>query len=97
MEFNSEKNDENDVFSTILGAMKDQKFSLTMSKAGKVTDVKNVDALWSKAINQFDQLPEMQKEQIKAQIIFIKKASIRWTVPEMSHNLSADPNGVRKA
>jgi hypothetical protein len=69
MEFNSEKNDENDVFSTILGAMKDQKFSLTMSKAGKVTDVKNVDALWSKAINQFDQLPEMQKEQIKAQIM----------------------------
>jgi len=69
MEFSSEKNDANDVFSTILGAMKDKAFGITMSKTGKITDVKNVEALWSTAINTFDQLPEMQKEQIKAQIM----------------------------
>lgn len=69
MEFSSEKNDANDIFSTILGAMKDKAFGITMSKTGKITDVKNVEALWSTAINTFDQLPEMQKEQIKAQIM----------------------------
>jgi len=69
MEFSSEKTDANDVFSTILGAMKDKAFGITMSKTGKITDVKNVEALWSTAINTFDQLPEMQKEQIKAQIM----------------------------
>lgn len=69
MEFSSEKNDANDIFSTILGAMKDKAFGITMSKTGKITDVKNVEALWSTAINTFDQLPEMQKEEIKAQIM----------------------------
>src|SRR5690606_36306833 len=60
MEFSSEQNDANDIFSTILGAMKDKAFGITMSKTGKITDVKNVEALWSTAINTFDQLPEMQ-------------------------------------
>lgn len=69
MEFSSEKNDANDIFSTILGAMKDKAFGITMSKTGKITDVKNVEDLWSTAINTFDQLSEMQKEQIKAQIM----------------------------
>ncbi len=69
MEFSSEKNDDNDIFSTILGAMKDKAFGVTMSKTGKVTDVKNVEALWGTAINKFDQLPEVQKEQIKVQIM----------------------------
>lgn len=69
MEFSSEKNDANDIFSTILGAMKEKAFGITISKTGKITDVKNVEALWSTAINTFDQLSEMQKEQIKAQIM----------------------------
>jgi hypothetical protein len=69
MEFSSEKNDANDVFSSIMGAMIDKAFEITMSKTGKITEVKNVEALWSAAINKFDQLPEMQKEQIKAQIM----------------------------
>jgi hypothetical protein len=69
MNFSSEKNDPNDIFSTILGAMKDKTFEVKMSKTGKINEVKNVEALWETAINQFEQLPEMQKEQIKAQIM----------------------------
>jgi len=69
MNFSSEKNDPNDIFSSILGAMEDKTFELTMSKTGKITEVKNVEALWETAINQFEQLPEMQKEQIKTQIM----------------------------
>lgn len=69
MEFNSEKNDINDIFSTILGAMKNKTFNVTMSKTGKIIEVKNVESLWETAINQFDQLPKMQKEQVKAQIV----------------------------
>jgi len=68
MNFSSEKNDPNDIFSTILGEMKNKTFEVEMSKTGKITEVKNVEALWGTAINQFEQLPEMQKEQIKAQI-----------------------------
>lgn len=68
MEFNSEKNNPNDIFSKILGAIIDKPFEVKMSKSGKVTDVKNVEALWENAINQFEQIPEAQKEQLRAQI-----------------------------
>ncbi len=69
IEFSSEKNDANDIFSTILGVMKDKAFGISMNKTGKVTDVQNIEALWNPAINSFDQLTEIQKEQIKAQIM----------------------------
>lgn len=69
MEFSSEKKDENDVLSMILGAMKNQTFRLTMSKTGKIDDVKNVETLWETVINKFDQLSEIQKEQVKAQMM----------------------------
>jgi hypothetical protein len=69
LEFSSEKNDENDIFSKILGSMKNKTFEVTMSKTGKITEVKNVEALWETAINQFDFFSEMQKEQMKVQIM----------------------------
>ncbi len=69
MEFSSEKNYGNDIFSKILGAMKNGTFEVTMTTKGKIIDVKNVEAIWENAINQFDQLPEMQKAQIKAQLM----------------------------
>lgn len=66
-EFNSDKNDENDFFSSLLGAMKNKTFGITMSKTGKITEVKNAEALWETLINQLE-VPEMAKEQVKAQI-----------------------------
>jgi hypothetical protein len=69
MEFSSEKNDTNDIVSSILGTMKNKTFGIVMSRTGNVVEVKNIEALWESAINQFDQLPEAQKEQVKAQIM----------------------------
>lgn len=69
VEFNSEKNDPNDIFSTVLSAMKNKPFRVVMSKSGKITEIHDVDAMWSNAINQFSQLSDAQKAQIKAQIM----------------------------
>lgn len=69
IEFSSENNDANDIFSTVLGAMTNKTFEVKMNKTGKITEVNNVEALWETAINQFEQLTEMQKEQLKAQIM----------------------------
>jgi len=69
MEFSSEKSDAGDVFSSILGAMKDKTFEVIMSRTGKVVEVNHVESLWSTAIDKFEQLPVAQKEQIKAQIM----------------------------
>lgn len=69
IDFSSEKNDPNDIFSAVLSAMKNKTFEVKMNKTGKITEVNNVEALWETAINQFEQISEMQKEQIKAQIM----------------------------
>ncbi|MGI6572602.1 MAG: DUF6263 family protein [Fermentimonas sp.] len=68
MSFNSESKDPNDIFSTILGAMKSKPFEVIMSKTGKVKEVKDIENLWETAINQFEILTDAQKEQIKAQL-----------------------------
>lgn len=68
MSFNSESKDPNDIFSTILKAMKSKPFEVIMSKTGKVTEVKDIENLWETAINQFELLTDAQKEQIKAQL-----------------------------
>ncbi|MBB6612866.1 hypothetical protein H7F15_17625 [Pontibacter sp. Tf4] len=69
VEFNSEKNDPNDIFSTVLNAMKNKPFRVVMSKSGKVTEIDGVDAMWGSTIDQFSQLSDAQKAQIKAQIM----------------------------
>ena len=69
VEFSSEKNDPNDVLSNVLGAMKSKAFEVVMSKTGKVEEVNNVEAVWESAIDQFGDLPALQKEQIRAQIM----------------------------
>lgn len=69
LEFSSENADSTDVFSTILSAMKEKSFLTIMDKKGKVSEVRNVESLWDNAINNFEQIPPMQREQIKAQIM----------------------------
>lgn len=69
MEFSSEKNDERDIFSTILGTMKNKPFLVKMTKTGKVNEVKNIDAVFSNMFDKFPQLSDVQKQQIKGQIM----------------------------
>lgn len=69
MEFNSENKDVNDAFSTVLGAMKHQKFNLKMTKTGKINEVSKLDSLF---VNVLDKLPEMtaaRKQQLQAQFM----------------------------
>ena len=69
MEFSSEKNDEQDVFSKILTEMKNKPFQITMTKSGKVTAVKNIDLLFESAFSKYSQIPEEKVAQIKAQLM----------------------------
>lgn len=69
MEFSSEKNDATDIFSTILGSMKNKSFFVKMTKTGKVNEVKNIDVVFSNMFDKFPQLSEAQKQQIKGQLM----------------------------
>lgn len=69
MEFSSEKEDENDIFSTLLGVLKDKPFIVKMTKSGKVNEVQNIDQLFANMFDKFPQLTEEQKLQIKSQLM----------------------------
>jgi hypothetical protein len=69
MEFNSEKNDENDIFSAILALMKNKPFLIKMTKAGKVNEVKNIESVFSNIFDKFPQLTDIQKQQIQSQLM----------------------------
>lgn len=69
MEFSSDDGSTQNVFSRIVTAIIDKPFKVIMDKQGEVIDVQGVEDLWENAVNQFDEVPEMQKEQIKSQLM----------------------------
>lgn len=68
MEFSSEKNDERDILSSILGTMKNKPFMIKMTKTGKVNEVKGIESVFSNMFEKFPQVTEEQKQQVLAQI-----------------------------
>ena len=69
MEFSSEKNDANDILSTLLGVMKNKPFLVKMTKTGKVNEVKNIENLFSDMFSKTPTLNEMQQQQIRQQLM----------------------------
>jgi hypothetical protein len=67
--FDSEKNDEKDILSSVFGMMKNKSFQIKMTKAGKITEVKNVEALYAGVFEKFPQLTAEQKEQMRSKIM----------------------------
>ena len=68
MEFNSLKNDINDMTSKILKNMTNQKFSLKMNKAGKVLEIKGIDNLYNNLFVGVEEISQEQKDQITSQM-----------------------------
>lgn len=68
LEFSSEKNNPNDIVSSIFSKMKDKPFEIKLSQQGKVTEVRNLNSLYNNIFDSFPQLSDQQKEQIKAQV-----------------------------
>lgn len=68
MNFNSEKQDINDVFSTILRTIKGKRFLMKMTKVGKIIEVKNLDSIFDNLLDPFPNLSAQQKQQINTQL-----------------------------
>ena len=68
-DFSSEKHDDSDYVSTILGAMINKPFEVIISKSGKVKEVNNISRLWDSAIDELSDLNTNQKKQINKQIV----------------------------
>lgn len=69
MEFSSEKNDEFDIFSRLLTLIKNKPFLVVMTNSGKILEVKNIESIFSGLFDQFPQLNDAQKQQVKDQLM----------------------------
>jgi len=69
MSFESDKNDKNDIFSTIMQNMTNKPFSIVMSKTGKVLSIGNTEALSRGLFDNVAQLNDEQKAQFREQLM----------------------------
>jgi hypothetical protein len=69
MEFSSDKNDENDILSTVLRKMINKPFFVKMTKFGKVIEVKNIESLFSDLLDEFPQIDDFQRQRMKDQLM----------------------------
>lgn len=68
IEFSSDKNDEQDIFSTLLSKMIGNTFNVKMAKNGKIIEVKNIESRIESLFEDYSFLPENQLSQLKAQM-----------------------------
>lgn len=69
VEISSEEVDANNLLiASLLEKIKGMSFEITMSKTGKITEVKNCEAIMETFVEGFDQLPEEKREEMKDQI-----------------------------
>jgi len=68
MEFSSDKNDEQDILSTLLSKMIGNTFNVKMAKNGKILEVKDIELQIESLFEDFTNIPENQLAQFKSQI-----------------------------
>ena len=69
MSYNSEKKDEEDILSTMLGEMINKPFVIIMKKNGQIKEIRDIDVLYNSMFKKFPQIPEAQIEQLKLQLM----------------------------
>jgi hypothetical protein len=67
--FSSEKNDSADIVSAILAFIKNKSFLITMTKEGRIIQVKNLDTVFDDILDNNTKLVTAQRQQIKAQLM----------------------------
>ena len=68
MEFSSDKEDQNDVMSTVLAGITKQPIRMVLGKKGTVSEISDLDSLWNSIFSQFPNIPEEQLNQVQGQI-----------------------------
>ncbi len=68
VEFSSENPKEGDVFSSIFSSIIDKPFEAVVTPLGRVVKLSGLDKLWEDMINNAEEIPEAQKQQMQKQI-----------------------------
>ncbi len=68
MEFDSEKAHGDDIMSTILSSITMKPIGIVMTRAGIVSEVSDMDSIWTHVFEEFSKVPEDQINQARGQI-----------------------------
>lgn len=68
LSYSSKDPKEDDIMGQVFAGMTKESFEMSLTKYGKVLELRNVEKLWDAAFASLEDLPEEQMEQIKAQI-----------------------------
>ncbi len=68
MEFDSEKANGDDIMSTILAGITMKPVGIVMTRAGIVSEVRDMDSIWANVFAEFSKVPEAQLNQARGQI-----------------------------
>lgn len=68
MEFSS-NGEKQDLISGLFKKLVHQPFYIKMTKTGKITEVKNIESLFDAMFNDMSNIPDEQKQQIRAQVL----------------------------
>lgn len=69
VEFDSNEPEEDDVFSKIMSKMIGESFQITMTRTGKVKEVRNIDEMIESIFKSFKELSPSEVRQLKAQLM----------------------------
>ncbi len=69
VEMDSRKADKQDIPSSIIAAMMNKPFTIIMSRSGKIKSIKNIDAMFNSAFDNFPQVDPVKKAQVKTQLL----------------------------
>ena len=64
----STESDAQDVMSKVLRAFKGKFFIMTMTRFGRILEIKNLDTIFGSIVNAISEVPDQQKVQVKAQL-----------------------------
>jgi len=68
MEFDSEKANGDDIMSTILSGITMKPIGIVMTRAGAVSEVRDMDSIWNNVFAEFSKVPEDQLNMARSQI-----------------------------
>lgn len=69
MHYNSNKNNESDIFSLVLSVIAEKPFTIKLDKHGYVLDINNLEEILQSATDRIKNLPDAKKSQLKEQFL----------------------------
>lgn len=81
VEMDSQKNDPQDIPSTMMAAMTNKPFKITITKKGRITAIENIERMINGVFDNFQQIDTAKRQQVKGQLMkFLGADALKGTI-----------------